>query len=203
MLEFLGKYSLSEHLKEEAKSAQLPVSEQSFEVGSRILDYTIYGKLGSGGYSQVYKVKHSLHSNTIYALKVFHESVHASSVMDEYQALKDIYHPNIVKFVWNGTLPSGQFFTLMEYLDGENLKDYAKGEKRLPLHRVYQVASEMLSALVVMQEKHPSLYHRDIKPQNIVFDNEERFVLIDFNVASALEGNKEHVGTHPYLAPDL
>jgi serine/threonine protein kinase len=203
MFEFLAKQSLLELPKEEAKSAPVPANEQSFEVGSRILDYTIYGKLGSGGYSQVYKVKHSLHSNTIYALKVFHESVHASSVMDEYQALKDITHPNIVKFVWNGTLPSGQFFTLMEFLDGENLKDYAKGEKRLPLHRVYQVAKDMLNALMVMQDKQPSLYHRDIKPQNIVFDNEDRFVLIDFNVASALEGNKEHVGTHPYLAPDL
>lgn len=202
MFTFLAKQSLSELPKEETKS-HAPTTDQSFEIGSRILDYTIYGKLGSGGYSQVYKVKHSLHSNTIYALKVFHESVHASSVMDEYQALRDIAHPNIVKFVWNGTLPTGQFFTLMEFLDGENLKDYAKGEKRLPIHRVYQVSKDILSALVVMQDKQPALFHRDIKPQNIVFDNEERFVLIDFNVASALEGNKEHVGTHPYLAPDL
>lgn len=203
MQDFLAKQSVVEIPKEEAKSASSPAAEQTFDVGSRILDYTIYGKLGSGGYSQVYKVKHSLRSNTIYALKVFHESVHASSVMDEYQALVDLQHPNIVKFVWNGTLPSSQFYTLMEYLDGENLKDYAKGEKRLPLFRVYQVAKDILSALVEMQGKNPPLYHRDIKPQNIVFDNEDRFVLIDFNVASALENNKEHVGTHPYLAPDL
>lgn len=203
MQDFLAKQSIAEVPKQETKSAALPAAEQTFDVGSRILDYTIYGKLGSGGYSQVYKVKHSLRSNTIYALKVFHESVHASSVMDEYQALVDLTHPNIVKFIWNGTLPSSQFYTLMEYLDGENLKDYAKGEKRLPLFRVYQVAKDILSALVEMQGKNPPLYHRDIKPQNIVFDNEDRFVLIDFNVASALENNNEHVGTHPYLAPDL
>jgi serine/threonine protein kinase len=198
---------LEKHAHVEAVQLELsPVisdKEHSFEVGSRILDYTIYGTLGSGGYSQVYKVKHSLRSNSIYALKVFNESVHASSVMDEYEALKDIQHPNIVKFSWNGTLPTGQFYTLMEFLDGENLKDYAKGEKRLPLHRAFQVAKNILEALVVMQEKQPSLFHRDIKPQNIVFDKGERFVLIDFNVASALENNKEHVGTHPYLAPDL
>jgi len=203
MQEFLNKQSFIEPVKEELKSTAITATEQSFEIGSRILDYTIYGKLGSGGYSQVYKVKHSLQSNTIYALKVFHESVHASSVMDEYEALKDISHPNIVKFAWNGNLPSGQFYTLMEYLDGENLKDYAKGEKRLPLHRVYQVAKDILNALVVLQSKVPPLFHRDIKPQNIVFDKEDRFVLIDFNVASALENNREHVGTHPYLAPDL
>lgn len=203
MADFLAKQSIAEAPKEEPKSAALPASEQAFDVGSRILDYTIYGKLGSGGYSQVYKVKHSLRSNAVYAMKVFHESVHASSVMDEYQALVNLPHPNIVKFVWNGTLPSGQFYTLMEFLDGENLKDYAKGEKRLPLFRVYQVAKDILSALVAMQAKNPPLYHRDIKPQNIVFDKEDRFVLIDFNVASSIETNKEHVGTHPYLAPDL
>jgi len=199
---FLKKQSHKEISNEDTISAK-DEKEHSFEIGSRILDYTIYGKLGSGGYSQVYKVKHNLRSNTYYALKVFHESVHASSVLDEYEALKDIDHPNIVKFAWNGTLPTGQFYTLMEYLDGENLKDYAKGEKRLPLHRVYQVGKDILGALAEMQEKVPALYHRDIKPQNIVFDKGDRFVLIDFNVASALENNKEHVGTHPYLAPDL
>lgn len=199
---FLEKHARISGVQQSAPAAATD-KEHPFEIGSRVLDYTIYGKLGSGGYSQVYKVKHSLRSNSTYALKVFNESVHASSVIDEYEALKDIQHPNIVKFSWNGTLPSGQFFTLMEFLDGENLKEYAKGEKRLPIHRVFQVAKEILSALVVMQNKQPPLYHRDIKPQNIVFDQGERFVLIDFNVASALENNKEHVGTHPYLAPDL
>lgn len=175
----------------------------NFEIGSRIADFTIYGHIGSGGYSQVYKVKHHLRSNTIYALKVFNESVHASTVIDEFEALKELKHPNIVQFVWNGTLSNGQFYTLMEFLEGENLKDYAKGDKRLPVHRVYQVAKDILSALVEMQSKPSPIYHRDIKPQNIVWDKGSRFVLIDFNVASAVVDNREHVGTPPYLAPDL
>lgn len=178
-------------------------SNFTFEVGSRIADYTIYGHIGSGGYSQVYKVKHNLRSNTIYALKVFNESVHASTVIDEYDALKELRHPNIVQFVWNGTLSNGQFYTLMEYLEGENLKEYAKGDKRLPTHRIFQVAKDILSALVEMQERDSPIFHRDIKPQNIVWDKGNRFVLIDFNVASTIIDNKEHVGTHPYLAPDL
>jgi serine/threonine protein kinase len=175
----------------------------NFEVGSRIADYTIYGHIGSGGYSQVYKVKHNLRSNTVYALKAFNESVHASTVIDEYDALKELKHPNIVQFVWNGTLSNGQFYTLMEYLEGENLKDYAKGDKRLPIYRIYQVAKDILSALVEMQSKETPIFHRDIKPHNIVWDKGSRFVLIDFNVASSVLDNREHVGTHPYLAPDL
>lgn len=193
----------TERIEEQKFTKIENVSDFNFEVGSRIADYTIYGHIGSGGYSQVYKVKHTLRSNTIYALKVFNESVHASTVIDEYDALKELKHPNIVKFVWNGTLSNGQFYTLMEYLEGENLKDYAKGDKRLPIYRVYQVAKDILSALVEMQSKESPIFHRDIKPQNIVWDNGSRFVLIDFNVASTVVDNKEHVGTHPYLAPDL
>lgn len=202
MVKFLKKNSNIDGI-DQTKASSVPHSDQSFEIGSRVSDFTIYAKIGSGGYSQVYKVKHNLQSSAFHALKVFNESVHASSVIDEYEALRGIQHPNIVKFSWNGTLPTGQFFTLMEYLEGENLKEYAKGDKKLPLHRVYQVAENILSALVAMQELPKPLYHRDIKPQNIVFDSERRFVLIDFNVASATEANKEHVGTHPYLAPDL
>ncbi|MBC7913844.1 MAG: protein kinase [Pyrinomonadaceae bacterium] len=186
-------------------STQVPVSndECKFEIGSRILDYTIYQHLGHGGYSQVYKVKHNLQSKAEFAMKVFNESVHASSVTDEYNALIDLAHPNIVKFKWNGTLPTGQFYTLMEFLEGENLKEYTKGPKSLPIYKVFQVAKDILSALVLMQQMEPAIYHRDIKPPNIVWDQGKRFVLIDFNVASVVENNLDHVGTNPYLAPDL
>ena len=71
------------------------------------------------------------------------------------------------------------------------------------MHRIYQLATVILSALVSMQSQNPPMYHRDIKPQNIIWDNQERFVLIDFNVASFAEDNTDFVGTNPYLAPDL
>lgn len=180
-----------------------PTAPITLEIGSRVGDYTIYKRLGEGGYSQVFMVKHDMQSHNQFAMKVFHESVNAESVIDEYNALRQLEHPNIVKFSWNGKLPNGQFYTLMEYLEGENLKVYAKGEKRLPAHRIYQLAKSMLEALVAMQHNDPPIYHRDIKPQNIVWDQNNRFVLIDFNVASAVESNLSHVGTYPYLAPDL
>jgi serine/threonine protein kinase len=170
--------------------------------GDRIGDYTIYKKLGKGGYSRVFKVKHTLQGKE-YALKLFHESVNIASVIDEYNALVNLKHPNIVKFIWNGTAPTGQFFTLTEYLDGENLSLYSFTDVRLPIFRVYQVAKEILSALVEMQAQDKPILHRDIKPQNIIWDGEQRFVLIDFNVASFAEDNKDFVGTNPYLAPDL
>ena len=170
--------------------------------GDRVGAYVIHEILGKGGYSKVFKVKHSL-QDKYFTMKLFHESVNAQSVIDEYSALKDLNHHNIVKFVWNDIATTGQFFTVMEFLDGENLSMYTRTDARLPIYRVYQAAKDILGALVSMQNMPKPVLHRDIKPQNIIWDNQERFVLIDFNVASFAEDNKDFVGTNPYLAPDL
>lgn len=179
-----------------------PADIYELKVGDKIGDFVIHQILGKGGYSRVFKVKHQLQGK-YYALKLFHESVNANSVIDEYNALVGLEHHNIVKFVWNGETPNGQFYTLMEFLEGENLSTYSRTDAKLPIYRVYQIAKDILSALVSMQSLDKPILHRDVKPQNIIWDNEKRFVLIDFNVASFVDDNQDFVGTNPYLAPDL
>jgi len=185
------------------KHITYPASIEELRPGVTVGDYTLYEELGTGGYSRVFKAKHSFQGETFKAIKIFNESINRQTVIDEYTALKGLNHPNIVKFEQNGSLPNGQLYTQMEYLDGGNLYIYTKSELKLPLQRVYQVAKEMLEALVYMQNQTPQILHRDIKPQNIVWDKQERFVLIDFNVASADSVDTNHVGTYPYIAPDL
>ncbi|KAA2238817.1 protein kinase [Chitinophaga agrisoli] len=203
---------IEESLKENDSLAPTPpnppiiqtssIGAYDLKVGDKIGDYVIHQILGNGGYSRVFKVKHQLQGK-YYALKLFHESVNASSVIDEYNALVGLSHHNIVRFVWNGETPNGQFYTLMEFLEGENLSTYSKTDARLPIYRVYQLARDILSALTTMQRLAKPILHRDIKPQNIIWDSEKRFVLIDFNVASFVDDNRDFVGTNPYLAPDL
>src|SRR5690606_39310333 len=93
---------------------------EELKEGDTIGSYTIHKVLGKGGYSRVFKVKHRI-QNKYYTMKLFNESVNFNSVKDEYDALKDLNHKNIVKFVWNDEASNGQFYTVMEYLDGENL----------------------------------------------------------------------------------
>lgn len=200
---------IKENLKDQSTSSDNGITkgknqEDSLEykIGDKVGVYTIYKELGKGGFSRVFQVKHDLTSQ-ISAMKLFHESVSLPYVIAEYTSLKELNHPNIVKFIHIDKTYNGQFFTLMEYLQGENLKEYVSGELKLPTQKVFQVGQEILSALVSMQALKNPIFHRDIKPQNIVWDKQERFVLIDFNVATALETNKDFVGTNPYLAPDL
>lgn len=189
--------------KRTTSSTQIPsIDTYDLKEGDRIGDYIIHQILGKGGYSRVFKVKHQLQGK-YYTLKLFHESVNAKSVIDEYSALIGLNHNNIVKFVWNGETPNGQFYTLMEYLEGENLSTYSRTDAKLPMYRIYQAGLDILKALVTMQNLEKPILHRDIKPQNIIWDDQSRFVLIDFNVASFVDDNKDFVGTNPYLAPDL
>lgn len=198
------KESQTEPQPAKTTTAKVPQQTEAHDLkeGDRVGEYVIHEILGQGGYSKVFKVKHSIQGK-YYTMKLFHESVNVQSVSDEYNALINLNQNNIVKFVWNGIAPTGQFFTLMEYLDGENLSMYTRTDARLPIYRVYQAAKDILGALVSMQNMPKPVLHRDIKPQNIIWDNQERFVLIDFNVASFAEDNKDFVGTNPYLAPDL
>ncbi|MBV5312764.1 MAG: protein kinase [Prolixibacteraceae bacterium] len=203
---------LENFLKYQLSSSQVPDPAQhayqsafaDLKPGSRIGDFTLYSQLGkAGGFSRVFKAKHNLQSK-VFAIKIFNESINMQTVIDEYVALEGLNNSNIVKFVSNGTLPNGQFYTLMEYLEGADMQEYTLGDLRLPLVRIYQVAKEILNALNYLQHHEPlPIFHRDIKPSNIVWDKQDRFVLIDFNVATNLDTDKNFVGTQPYLAPDL
>ncbi len=193
--------------KEPTKTTNTPIVNDQpdtydLKEGDRVDDYIIHKILGRGGYSRVFKAKHDLQGRD-FALKLFHESVSVASVIDEYKALAELDHPNIVKFVWNGQTRYGQFYTTTEFLDGDNLSTYTKTDANLPIGTVYKLAEDMLSALSYLQSREKPILHRDVKPQNIIWDNEGRFVLIDFNVASLKEDDKAYVGTNPYLAPDL
>ena len=123
------------------------------------------------------------------------------STIDEFNALKDVNHTNIVRFKFNGTTYGGLFYTLMEFINGKDIREYCLGDKYFTLPIIYKFIHEMASALVYLHAR--KLRHRDIKPENIIFEKSGKFVLIDFNIATSNVHDLDKVGTWPYLAPDL
>lgn len=164
-------------------------------------DYTIYEEIGYGGFSRVFRAKH-MTNGRFYAVKVFKRGTSTSEARTECQSLSDLDHPNIVKYVYNGISNQDLFYTAMELLSGDRLEAYAGYNRWLPLADVYRMTSQILDALVYMQDRPQPVFHRDIKPDNIFFDKSGRFVLIDFNI-SALSDDNSFAGTLPYIAPDL
>lgn len=210
-IDFVTKAIEEEHKKTLA-SNQKPNSNASanevlylkdFKPGMNVSpSLTLHEELGKGGFGRVFKVWHDMQKE-YFAIKIFERDSSIENAINEFQALKELDHPNIVKFKYNDrTQPGGLFFTLMELLDGENLQDYTKGDLRLPISEVYKMAKQILDALVYMQDKLPPVFHRDIKPNNIMWNNRTTFKLIDFNIATTTD-DKSLAGTFPYMAPDL
>lgn len=190
-----GVAVVNEHSESEINLADLKPGDS---VTSELI---LYEELGHGAFGRVFKAKHTL-QNKFYAMKIFDRDVSASETINEFEALENLSNENIVKFTYNGRTKHGLFYTLMELLDGDNLRDYVTGSLKLPAKEIYKMAEGILTALVYMQGKVPPIFHRDIKPNNIVWDRRSRFVLIDFNISTTTE-DKTFSGTLPYMAPDL
>lgn len=210
------KKSLSE---DDASTSSFPTPEipeepssdpnRIYKTGERIGEYRITRYISGGGYADVYQATHVLHDKE-YALKINRESVPLEALIDEFRYLDRLRHPNIVKVNWSGQLPGGRYYIAMEFLKGETLKDYAWGAKRLTAIQVLEVGKDVLAALRYLHEGQVKsgtlvgkpLYHRDIKPNNIVW-TDRGFVLIDFNIAKEAQKSRTFAGTSPYLAPDM
>ncbi|WP_309574031.1 methylation-associated defense system protein kinase MAD6 [Desulfoferrobacter suflitae] len=192
------------------KVNELTDPNRIFQVGERIGDYRITRHIKSGGFAQVYQATHVLHDKD-YALKVNNQSVPLDALIDEFRYLNELVHPNIVKVHWSGRLPGGRYYIAMEYLEGESLGEYAWGQKKMAIPQVIDLAKNILGALRYLHEGElrsgvlggKPLYHRDIKPNNIIWVPERSFVLIDFNIAKEARQCRTFVGTWPYIAPDL
>lgn len=162
---------------------------------------TLHEVLGRGGFGRVFKVWHDMQKQYL-AIKIFERDASVDNAINEFEALKSLDHPNIVKFKFNDRTQQGLFYTLMELLEGENLQNYTRGDLRLPIDEVYKMSSQILSALVYMQEQDPPVFHRDIKPSNIMWHKRQVYKLIDFNISTTTD-DKSFGGTFPYMAPDL
>lgn len=162
---------------------------------------TLHEVLGRGGFGRVFKVWHDMQKQYL-AIKIFERDASVDNAINEFEALKSLHHPNIVEFKFNDRTQQGLFYTLMELLEGDNLQDYIKGDLRLPVDEVYKMATQILNALVYMQEQEPPVYHRDIKPSNIMWHKRQVYKLIDFNISTTTD-DKSFGGTFPYMAPDL
>jgi uncharacterized protein (TIGR02653 family) len=185
--------------------------------------------LGSGGFSKVYRVRDDVEGEER-ALKLFENAAGYDAVRREINALRKVHHPNVVQVIWADHTEHGEWYLIMEYIDGEPLADYATGKKQLRDREAIDVALDVLGALVaihpdserldaleakkrggeishdefdeLMSLSENALVHRDIKPQNIMLTRSGA-KLLDFNIASRVGDPVRTVsGTPPYQAPD-
>ena len=182
-----------------------------FKLGQRIGNYVIEALIGSGGMAVVFRGR-QLSLNRIVAIKILPKDLAQSKLFvqrfaREAAVLANLNHPNIVSVIDRGC-EGETYFIVMEYVEGETLKDRLFREGKLAPEQVLQIGDQVLAGLEYAHRL--GVVHRDIKPGNIMINREEKVKIADFGLAhlakaqGGLDVTRDHhtMGTLRYMAPE-
>jgi predicted Ser/Thr protein kinase len=170
--------------------------------------YELKYVLGTGGMSSVYCAFDTLLERNV-ALKVLHDQYgddeeYVERFRSEARSVAQLSHPNIVTVIDRGE-EDGKQFIVFEVIEGENLKELVERGGPLPVRRALELGLQVGGALAFAHGQ--GLVHRDVKPQNVLLNDEGRAKVTDFGIARVLDavGQTETgtvLGTSHYIAPE-
>jgi len=164
-------------------------------IGSELAGYRIEGVLGRGGMSVVYLAQH-LRLDRRVALKVLapdlaEDERFRERFIRESRIAAGIEHPNIIP-VYEAGESGGVLFIAMRYVRGTDLKSLIRSEGKLEPARAIHMLAQVGSALDAAHED--GLVHRDVKPGNILLDEQGRPHVADFGLAVSEETQGRFAG---------
>src|SRR5680860_63929 len=170
--------------------------------------YRLEAKLGSGGMSTVYLASDETLDRPV-AVKVMHREMseqpdQLQRFRQEARAVAKLTHPNVVAVIDAGE-DGGHPYIVFEYVKGETLKQRIARVGALDTQEAIAYAIEVARGLNVAHAR--KMVHRDIKPQNVLIDEEGRAKLTDFGISRQLEedgvtATGRVLGTTDYVAPE-
>ena len=187
------------------------------DIGHTIGNYKITSKLGEGGMGVVYLAEHPVIGKKV-AMKAIHPELSKNSdvvsrFVTEAKAVNQIGHEHIVDIADFGNTPEGEFYFVMEYLQGESLSDRLRRETQIPYARALSIGAQIADALNASHAQ--GIIHRDLKPENIFLchrgQNRDFVKVLDFGLAKLTMGELKvtHktrtgsvMGTPYYMSPE-
>jgi len=170
--------------------------------------YKIKSELGRGGMATVYRAYDPSFDREV-AVKVLpremvHNLVFRVRFKRELKMIASLEHPAIVPVYDVGEEPDGRQYFVMRYMGGESLSDWIK-RGALPLQDTAIIIERLASALDYAHQK--NIVHRDIKPDNVLFDDTNHPYLTDFGIAKLTESaisatGGGTMGTPAYVSPE-
>lgn len=171
--------------------------------------YEILRKIGDGGMAFVYQARDRL-LNRIVAVKVLRpEFVDDQEFLVKFkreaEAVASLSHPNIVN-VYDVGEDGKVHYIVMEYVDGQNLKEIIQNEGSLEEYTALDITKQIANALGAAHRS--GIIHRDIKPHNILISKDGRQVKVaDFGIAKAVSSSTmtnmgSVIGSVHYISPE-
>ena len=177
--------------------------------GQKISDrYQIIKSIGEGGMANVYLAYDTILDRNV-AVKVLRGDLASDEkfvrrFQREALAASSLYNENIVE-VYDVGEDNGQYYIVMEYIDGKHLKNLLKKRGKLTIPETVDIMSQIASGLSVAHDQY--LIHRDIKPQNIMILENGLVKITDFGIAMAMNSTQltqtnSVMGSVHYLPPE-
>jgi eukaryotic-like serine/threonine-protein kinase len=169
--------------------------------------YRVLKRIGSGGMAEVYCAEDQQLGRRV-ALKLLHrrfadDEQFVERFRREASSAAGLSHPNIVGIFdrgeWDGT-----YYIAMEFVEGRTLKDIVRERGAAPPEAAADITLQILRAARFAHKR--GIVHRDIKPHNVLIDNEGRVRVTDFGIARAgvsdMTETGSVMGTAQYLSPE-
>ncbi len=175
--------------------------------GATFAGYRIESLVGRGGMGVVYRAT-DLSLERPVALKLIapelaEDDRFRSRFLKEPRLAAALDHPNVVP-IYEAGERDGQLYLAMRFVEGSDLKTILQRERKLPPERALRILAQIAGALDAAHRRR--LVHRDVKPANVLLDENEHAYLTDFGITKRLGGVSTDtgrlVGTLDYLAPE-
>lgn len=169
--------------------------------------YKIKREIGSGGMANVYLAEDLILEREVavkmMSLNFQDDADNLRRFQREALSTTELIHPNIVNIydVGEGEQP----YIVMEYVEGMDLKEYIQENHPIPYKKVIDIMSQILSGIAYAHSN--GVIHRDIKPHNILIDDDGTVKITDFGIAVALSQNSitqtnSLLGSVQYISPE-
>lgn len=172
--------------------------------GGEVLDgtYQIIQEIGKGGTGIVYKGYHLRLKKYVVIKKLKDSMAGREEVRIEVDILKRLHHMYLPQ-VYDFLETDGQIYTIMDYIDGEDLQQYLDRGENFDEKTLITWMKQLCDVLEYLHGQHPPILHSDIKPGNIMVTGDGNICLIDFNISLGGEHGGDIVGLSQwYAAPE-
>jgi serine/threonine protein kinase len=186
---------------------------EELKVGDSLGDFEIVEIAGAGGMGVVYKARQQSLDRDV-ALKVIREEIASEPefrerFLREAKLAASVDHPHVVT-VYDVGDEGGRLYLVMQWIDGNDLRQLLDGSGRLTPKRAIAIGTQLAGALDAVHDV-AGLVHRDVKPANVLLREvagEDHAYLTDFGIAKLPESLEtltrtgSTVGTTGYLSPE-
>lgn len=191
----------------------LRINTKQQKMPKRIGRYSVLDTLGRGASGTVYKaydpfvqrhvaIKFSSDLSQIEDRKARDQVLR--SFFREAYAAGNLHHPNVVA-LYDAGMQSSHSYIVMEFVDGDTLKTFAKDQTAISLDTAIDIISQCCKALDYAHEK--GVIHRDIKPSNILITEDGHVKIADFSIAHVNRSDDELMpgltGSPMYMSPEI